>query len=164
MCPECPPPLQQQAQVLRSLQGDVIPVLEGVGQLPSGHMFLATSLVRGTALQHLPGAGIKARVRTAARAAVARLHSLGVVHGDLTLDNMIWVRTKKEAASNEAGSASVAPAVWVRPSSPGLEAGNLSAAEREVPEEGIDVAGQGAQEVGMDMKMGVNKAMNIGIT
>ena len=81
-------------QELRPLQGDVVPFLAGVGQLPSGHMFVATSLIRGVSLADLPGAGIKSSVRTAARAAVARLHAMGVVHGDLTLENMLWVRNR----------------------------------------------------------------------
>jgi hypothetical protein len=81
-------PLWMWWQVLHELQGSVIPTLFGVGRLWFGASFIATSLVRGSCLADLPPS-LPPSVRQAAQAALSCLHAKGVIHGDITLNNLM---------------------------------------------------------------------------
>ena len=96
--------LNHPSKVLHRLQGKVIPKLLGVGRHWLGTPFLATSLVRGTSLSALLTYGIPSAVRKAAVLALSRFHKEGVLHGDVTLNNMIL---ESQYDHHKAGTATV---------------------------------------------------------
>ncbi len=84
----------------RQLQGVVIPELLAIGRLApayKGLSFLAVSFVPGKRLSAMK---ITPDVSAAAVSAVQRLHSCGVVHGDLTLDNMLLLHQQPSSSSS----------------------------------------------------------------
>lgn len=88
-------------QVLHALQGSVIPALFGVGRLWFGAPFIATSLIRGSCLADLPSP--PPPVRRAARAALSCLHAEGVIHGDLTLWNLMVEEQQQQEGPQQEG-------------------------------------------------------------
>ena len=80
-------------QALRKLQGSCVPKLLGLGILPSDDdAFLAVSLVLpGTPLAELT-LPLEPSLCAAAEQALASVHALGVLHGDVRLANMLVSR------------------------------------------------------------------------
>lgn len=89
--------------MLRCLQGSTIPELYGIGRHHLGQPFVATSLVRGTCLSSL--SYIDEEVMKAAQLALSRVHRLGVLHGDISLENMMLVDVGEEGSTASRGSA-----------------------------------------------------------
>lgn len=92
-------PILSCAQVLQRLQGSVLPSLFGAGRLAFGTPFVATSVVRGTRLSDLQT--FTPAVCDAARLSLSRIHALGVVHGDIGLDNLMLVVGDSNAAGRD---------------------------------------------------------------
>ena len=86
-------------EMAKAVQGVVMPTVVCFGKLASTHQrfnFLATSLVEGTTLSSIE---ITPSIAAAAAAAVQQLHGCGLVHGDLTLSNMILVQQQAELST-----------------------------------------------------------------
>lgn len=84
------------------MQGSVLPRLFGAGRLAFGTPFVATSVVKGTRLSDMQT--FAPAVRDAARASLARIHALGVAHGDIGLDNLLLVLDGRDAMGSDDGS------------------------------------------------------------